>query len=166
MDLDMALAGSVDDLPTRPPDGVEVDEHGAPSGPLLAWYRASRNEFGMPLDDEVLDQMLARDLEVFFPLGMRLFVASEGGRPLGFTSLIRLAGVGYLDGVVTNAGDRRRGVATATVSAATRSSLRSGDEVVHLLADASGTARRLYERLGFRIAATVEAFTRPLAGEG
>jgi predicted GNAT family acetyltransferase len=66
--------------------------------------------------------------------------------------------------VVTNSKDRRRGVATSTVAAATRSSLRSGDEVVHLLADASGLARRLYERLGFRAAATVEAFTRPVAG--
>jgi predicted GNAT family acetyltransferase len=74
--------------------------------------------------------------------------------------------VGYLDGVVTNAKDRRRGVATSTVAAAIRSSLGSGDEVVHLLADASGTARRLYERLGFRTVATVEAFTRPLAGNG
>jgi ribosomal protein S18 acetylase RimI-like enzyme len=85
------------------------------------------------------------------------------GEPAGYTSLLSSEGVGYLDNVVTMPPFRRRGVATGTVIAAVRSSLRSGDDRVFLLAERGGNAQRLYERLGFRVRSQIESYTRPLS---
>lgn len=140
---------------------VRVEELTDPDERTVAWLHRARNEFGQePLPDRVVDQLVGRDLEVFRPLGLRWFLAVVGDEPAGYTSLLSLEGVGYLDGVVTMPGYRRRGVASATVSAAVRWSLAHGDELVHLLAEPGGDPQRLYERLGFRTRATVESFTR------
>jgi predicted GNAT family acetyltransferase len=72
--------------------------------------------------------------------------------------------VGYLDNVVTMPPFRRRGVASATVTAAVGASLGSGDRHVFLLAEKDGDPQRLYERLGFRVRSPIESFTR-LLGE-
>jgi ribosomal protein S18 acetylase RimI-like enzyme len=148
------------------PDGIRVDVVVRPDVRTGAWLRGSRNEFGEALPDEVLDQLVRRDLQVFLPLGLRWFVASVGAELAGYTSLVSLDGVGYLDGVVTVPAFRRRGVATSTVAAAVRASLDAGDEAVHLLAEGGGRPQRLYERLGFRTRAVVESFTGPLEGDG
>jgi len=161
-DVDMVFTGDLGVLPDRPVSGIDVLETTSPTDEFLRWYRTARRAFGTDLDDDVLDQMLARDVDVFLPRGMRLFVAWNRGDPVGYASLISLAGVGYLDGVMTSPEFRRRGIATATVTAAVLASLGDGDETVHLLAEERGTARRLYERLGFRVATTVVSLTRPL----
>jgi len=161
-DVDMVFEGGVASLDDPPLQDIEVRDAAEFTSNFLDWYRSMRTEFGQKLPDEVLDQMLARDLDVFFPAGMRLFVAWHDGQPVGYTSLLSLAGVGYLDGVVTMPAFRGRGVATATVTAAVRASVAAGDEAVHLLAEEHGRARALYERLGFRVRARVESLTRPL----
>jgi hypothetical protein len=45
-------------------------------------------------------------------------------------------------------------------------SVEAGDAHVFLLAENAGAPQRLYERLGFRVAAPIESFTRALASEG
>jgi GNAT superfamily N-acetyltransferase len=160
-DLDLVFEGPV---PRAPDPGLEIREIAEPDDRFLDWYRSSRVEFGGGLSDEVLDQLLSRDLLVFLPAGMRWFVAYVDDVPAGFTTLISLAGAGYLDGVITMPPFRRRGIATATVTAATRASLSRGDAIVHLLAEEKGRARRLYERLGFRAWSKADSFTRGLPG--
>jgi ribosomal protein S18 acetylase RimI-like enzyme len=143
-------------------EGIRLRELTDPGDAFLAWYRRSRSEFGEPLAEDVLDQLLHRDLEVFLPRGMRWFAATAEDEPVGYTSVLSLAGVGYLDGVMTMPTFRGRGIATATIAAAIRASRSAGDEVVHLLAEDGGAPQRLYERLGFRTRARVETFSRPL----
>jgi ribosomal protein S18 acetylase RimI-like enzyme len=97
---------------------------------------------------------------------MRWFVGSVDGEPAGYASLISLGSTGYLDNVVTVPAFRRRGVARAAVTSAVTASLEGGDAHVFLLAENAGDPQRLYERLGFRVAAPIESFTRGLAPEG
>jgi GNAT superfamily N-acetyltransferase len=140
---------------------VRVEDLTEPDARTVTWLHRARNEFGPePLPDRVVDQLVGRDLDVFRPLGLRWFLATVDGVPAGYTSLLSLDGVGYLDGVVTMPAFRRRGVASATVAAAVGWSLGHDDELVHLLAEPGGEPQRLYERLGFRTWATVESFTR------
>jgi ribosomal protein S18 acetylase RimI-like enzyme len=73
--------------------------------------------------------------------------------------------VGYLDNVVTMPEFRGRGVATATVGRAIEASRASGDNALFLLTEEDNPARRLYERIGFRVRAKVESFTWPLSEE-
>ena len=157
-DVEMVLLGT----PADPPRHVEVRELTDPDAGFLSWYRASKNEFGERLREDVLDQLLERDLRVFLPAGLRWFVGHLDGERAGYTSVLSLAGAAYLDGVVTMPPFRGRGVATATVLTAARASLDGGDTVVHLLAGEGGRPRRLYERLGFRTVGRVESFTRPM----
>ena len=88
---------------------------------------------------------------------VRLLYVTEVG---GFVSLISLAGVGYIDNVVTLGRHRRRGLASAATMEAVRASRDGGDEVVHLLAERDGRPRGLYERLGFEVRGRVTSLTR------
>ena len=59
-------------------------------------------------------------------------------------------------------------IASAVASLITSGSLvaratdKAGDEMVHLLAERGASPQSLYERLGFRVVAEVDSFTRPL----
>jgi ribosomal protein S18 acetylase RimI-like enzyme len=145
-----------------PPTQAVVEELTDPDDEFWAWYRTSRNEFGDPLDDEVLDQLLARDREVFVPAGLRFFIGYLGGDRAGYASLLSLAGVGYVDNVVTMPEHRRRGVAAAAVTAVAEASRQGDDRALFLLAEEGGAPARLYERLGFRVRGRIESFTQPL----
>jgi GNAT superfamily N-acetyltransferase len=162
-DVDLVFEGPAPPGPDRTLDLREIDH---PDDRFLDWYRGSRLEFGDALSDEVLEQLLARDLIVLVPAGLRWFVAYVDEEPAGFTSLLSLGGVGYIDGVVTTRPFRRRGIATATVARALQASLFEGDALVHLLAEEHGSARALYERLGFRVWGSVESFTRRMPEKG
>jgi ribosomal protein S18 acetylase RimI-like enzyme len=150
----------------QPVAAVRVDEVSHPERSFWPWYRDSLREFGMKLSEDVLDQMVWRTREVLLPAGMRWFVGSVDGEPAGYASLISLEGIGYLDNVVTMPTFRRRGIAGAAVTSAVMASLEAGDARVFLLAENLGDPQRLYERLGFRVAAPIESFTRRLAPEG
>jgi ribosomal protein S18 acetylase RimI-like enzyme len=149
-----------------PPVPVTVQEVTRPDLPFWPWYRESLKEFGTPLSDPVLDQMVARVQEVFVPAGMRWFVGLGEGQRAGCASVISLGRVAYLDQVVTMPEYRRRGVAGAVVTAAVRAGLRSGNRAVFLLTEEGGAPQRLYERLGFRTVARIESFTRRMAETG
>jgi ribosomal protein S18 acetylase RimI-like enzyme len=145
---------------------VQVREIVEPDDAFWGWYRQTRGAFGVEFSDEVVDQLVDRDREVFHPAGLRWFVGFADGEMAGFASLISLERVGYVDNVVTLERFRRRGVATATVVRAVSESWAGGDELVHLLAVEGGAPQRLYERLGFRTLTRVESFTRPLEATG
>ena len=147
------------------PRAVRVDEVTRPQPSFWPWYRDSLREFGMQLSEDVLDQLVRRTQEVFLPAGLRWFVGSIDGEPAGYASLLSLAGTGYLDNVVTMPAYRRRGVASAAVLSAVRASLDADDAEVFLLAESGGDPQRLYEGLGFTVAASIESFTRALPAE-
>jgi GNAT superfamily N-acetyltransferase len=151
--------------PDAPPTEVRVEEMTDPGTAFWPWYRESLREFGMALSEDVLDQMVRRTREVLLPAGLRWFVGHLDGRPAGYASLISLEDVGYMDNVVTVPELRRRGVATACVAGAVRTSTEGGDRLVFLLAERDGYPQRLYERMGFRTVAPVESFTTPLGSE-
>jgi ribosomal protein S18 acetylase RimI-like enzyme len=147
---------------------VEVQEVGWPDDAFWPWYRRSLIEFDPTdlLPEHVLDQLVERTRRVFVPAGERFFLGLIDGVPAGYTALLRLDGVGYLDNVVTMPEFRRRGVASSTVLAAVQASRAAGDDAVFLLADEHGRPRDLYERLGFREAGRIETLNRPLTVEG
>jgi ribosomal protein S18 acetylase RimI-like enzyme len=149
-------------LPGAPVPGVEVKDLPHPDEDFWAVYRSSRNEFGGHMTGDVVDQLVIRDREVLVPAGLRAFGAYVEGSLAGFVTLISLAGVGYVDNVVTLPEHRRRGVATAGVVRALRASVEAGDVATHLLTEEGSDAQRLYERLGFEPAARVSSVTRRL----
>ena len=147
--------------PDVPSDSPRVDEVVDLDEGFLDWYRASRDDFGEQTDytAEVIDQLFRRDLDVFAPRGMRFFVGFIDGARAGLATLQSVAGVGYINSVVTMPEFRRRGVASALVTRVVSESLSQGDQLVHLLTEDGGAAQRLYERLGFRESWKVVSFT-------
>ena len=148
--------------PSGRPGKVRTLEVAQPDRSFWDWYRESLREFGTAQSEDLLDQMTARTADVFMPAGLRFYVGLLDGQRVGYASLLSLEGVGYLDNVVTMPTFRRRGVASTTVTAAIRASLTGGDRHVFLLAEKDGNPQRLYERLGFRVRAEIESFTRLL----
>ena len=144
---------------------VEVEEVSEPDSSFWPWYRESLREFRTAQWEDLLDQMTARTADVFVPAGMRFFVGLVEGSKAGYTSVLSLDGVSYLDNVVTMPAFRRRGVATATVSAAVTASRSRGDREVFLLAEKDGYPQSLYERLGFRVVTPIDSFTRLLTAD-
>jgi ribosomal protein S18 acetylase RimI-like enzyme len=149
-------------LAAAPASDVVVREITEPDEELWSWYSATRVEFGEANTPDVLDQLLARDRTVFHPAGLRWFIAFLDGEMGGVATLLSLESVGYVDGVVTLPAFRKRGVASATVARAVRASDDAGNRSLFLLTDDGSDAQRLYERLGFRTASTIETFSRPL----
>jgi ribosomal protein S18 acetylase RimI-like enzyme len=162
-DVIMVFRGGPDDLPRRPlpPTDAAARELADLDEAFWELYWASRDEFGDPLERELVAQMVRRDREVMVPAGLRVFGGFLDGEMAGFASLISLAGVGYVDNVVTMPAVRRRGVAGATVRAAVAASLGGGDRAVHLLAHPGSAAQGLYERIGFEVLGHVLSATRP-----
>ena len=139
-----------------------VEEVARPDATFWDFYRRSRNEFGETFVPEVVDQMVNRDREVYVPAGLRIFAGYRRDAIAGFTSLMPLAGSGYIDNVVTLPEHRNHGVASATVAAAVAAARGSGARAVFLFAQEGGGAARLYQRLGFRVLTRAMGFTRPL----
>ncbi len=162
-DVLMVFEGSPE---VRRPPRVEVREVGDPDDSFWEWYGQSRRQFGADFTDEVVEQLVRRDREVFHPAGLRWFVGFLDGALAGYASVLSLEGVGYIDNVVTMPPFRRRGVASAAVTSAVADSVARGDRPVHILAEEGGSPERLYERLGFRVEARIESFTRPLVLHG
>ncbi len=148
--------------------GLEVREIPAADVGLWHAYRATRIDLTRPADGysrEAVEQLLSIDRDAQSAGDLRLFAAVVDGQVAGFASLTSLEGIGYVDNVVTRPEFRRRGVATAAVERVVGESFASGDALVHLLASEGGAAQRLYERLGFTVAARAYGFVRPLTDQ-
>ena len=149
----------------EPVTDAAVVEMERPDEDFWEIYGRSRNEFGEVFSPAVVEQLVARDREVYVPAGLRIFAGFRDGTLAGFTSLIAFAGTGYIDNVVTLREHRRRGVASATVTRAILAARESDLRAVFLFAEEGGAPSRLYQRLGFRVLTRAMGFTRPLPSE-
>jgi ribosomal protein S18 acetylase RimI-like enzyme len=166
---DVVMAFDADEPPEPRPSQAVVREVTAPDEAFWRSWIDSRLEFGVSMPRTVLDQLLDRDRRVFRRAGMRIFAGFLEGELAGFCSLLSMESAGYIDSVVTRREFRRRGVASATVTAAVTASIKTRDRATFLLAEAAGRPQRLYEGLGFRVIARANGYTRPrepLGGEG
>jgi ribosomal protein S18 acetylase RimI-like enzyme len=143
----------------EPPGDIVVREVDPADRDIRAVFRRTYTMYGDELGDDLVDQMDRRFDSDVIPAGLRMFAAFDGREIAGFVNLLSLDRIGYLDSVVTLPSFRRRGVATAGVLHVVRESLDGGDRLVHLLADEGDAPQRLYERLGFRVAARVRSAT-------
>ena len=158
-DLVMVFEGARRERGTPP--GVTVQDVRDPDPSFWPWYRGAFREFDDGLSEPELDQLTDRARTIFHPAGLRWCVGTIDEDRAGYTSVLSLEGVAYLDNVVTMPAFRRRGVASATVMAAVRTALAEGNELVFLLAERGAPPARLYERLGFGTRAQVETFHGP-----
>jgi ribosomal protein S18 acetylase RimI-like enzyme len=158
---DVVMVHVASEAEAGPPGELDAGEIVEPDDAFWAVYRESRNEFGETMAEDVVDELVRRDREVLVPAGLRLFGGFVDGRLAGFTSLLSMRGVSYVDNVVTLQPFRRRGVASATVTLAVEAARAGGDGEVFLMADEGGDPQRLYERLGFRVAGRAGGFTNP-----
>jgi ribosomal protein S18 acetylase RimI-like enzyme len=90
----------------------------------------------------------------------RAFAVEADGEIASWCVLYEEKGIGQVDDVVTAGPHRRRGYARAVVSAATRASLESGNEITFLVADDEDWPKDLYARLGFEPIGRRYEFTR------
>jgi ribosomal protein S18 acetylase RimI-like enzyme len=90
----------------------------------------------------------------------RAFAVEADGEVVSWCVLYEENGIGQVDDVVTAGRYRRRGYARAVVSAATRASLQSGNEITFLIADDDDWPKELYARLGYKSIGRRYEFTR------
>jgi len=81
---------------------------------------------------------------------------------VGSLGLVKLGRLGRYQDVQTAASHRRRGIASALLSAAARDALAGGVEQLVIMTDVGGDAARVYQRVGFRVAEhTASACRKP-----
>ena len=102
----------------------------------------------------------ALDLLAAVAASARGFAVSQGSEVASWCVLYEEDGIGQVDDVVTAEPYRRRGYARAVVSAATRASLESGNEITFLVADDEDWPKDLYTRLGYEAIGRRFEFTR------
>lgn len=144
--------------PAPGPADVPVEEVGRPDDAFWDAFRASLAEFRVT-DREAVRQIEAMERQVLLPV-KRWFVVRSQGAIASLAALVTLAGVGYVDHVVTFPPARRRGYAGAIVTRITEEAGAAGCDRVFLLADDGSPAIRLYERLGFRTAGRIGSTLR------
>jgi ribosomal protein S18 acetylase RimI-like enzyme len=133
------------------------------------WDRLGASLASFGVDEPVIVQQLVRlEREVMDPTGKRWFgVRDRGGEVLAFGALVVLAGLGYVDDVVTFPESRGRGYARAIVTRLVHEARATGVRRIFLLVDPLGPVR-LYEGLGFREATRIASTRAPrqLVGGG
>ena len=149
-----------------PPAGVAVEELRMDAD---IWDRlgASLGSFGVD-EPAVMQQLVRLEREVMDPAGKRWFgVRGPGGEVVAFGALVSLAGLGYVDDVVTFPEWRGRGYARAIVTRLVHEARAAGVRRTFLLVDPQGPVR-LYEGLGFREATRIASTRAPrqLVGGG
>jgi ribosomal protein S18 acetylase RimI-like enzyme len=112
-------------------------------GSSLAWFGVK--------EPEVVRQLLHLEREAMDPGRMKRWfgVRDDRGEVMTLAALIQLAGLAYVDDVVTVPEARGRGYARAVVTRIVREARASGARRTFLLVDPDGPVS-LYERLGFR----------------
>ncbi len=102
-------------------------------------------------EPDTIGQLLRLEREVMDPGGAKRWfgVADTSGELVAIGALVELAGLAYVDHVVTLPHARGRGHAGAIVTALVEAARRDGADPTFLLVDPQGPVA-LYERLGFR----------------
>jgi ribosomal protein S18 acetylase RimI-like enzyme len=127
------------------------------------WVRLgdSLASFGVE-EPEVVQQLLRLEREVLDPGGTKRWfgVRGSGGEVVAFGALVLLAGLGYVDHIVTFPEARGQGHARRIVARLVHEARVSGVDRIFLLVDPQGPVR-LYEGLGFREATRIAATRSP-----
>ena len=97
---------------------------------------------------EVARQLL--DARRYSPVEDRVYAVFEDGEPVAWAELYLEDRLAQVESVATEPEHRGRGHASAIVQHCVDVARAEGAEVIFLVADAEGDARRIYERLGFR----------------
>lgn len=137
--------------------------HDSPAPDEGFWLDVKRAALhGVAIPESVVRQIARRDLVTHFPHGRRLFVARDGEAALAAVATVHAFGAAALvDDVATLPHQRRRGAATAAVRGLVKDARnRQPSAELFLFAAENGDARRVYERLGFRVNAVSAQFHR------
>jgi ribosomal protein S18 acetylase RimI-like enzyme len=147
----MAHRGGLPDEPRHPVREVR------PRDLRQARTRAFAEDLGSTAAEQVATSL---ELIADAVAAARGFAVVMDGQVAAWCVLYEEDGIGEIDDVVTAMAFRRRGFARAVVSAATRASLESGNELTFLLADDEDWPKELYARLGFEPIGFRFEFTR------
>jgi ribosomal protein S18 acetylase RimI-like enzyme len=147
----MAHRGAAPDEPAHPVRQVE--------SPALrtSRTRAFEHDLGSGAAAQVAASL---DLIASVVRSARGFAVEADGQFASWCMLYEERGIGQIDDVVTAGPYRRRGYARAVVSAATRASLDSGNQITFLVADDEDWPKDLYARLGYEPIGRRFEFTR------
>ena len=148
-DVVMCRVGEPPEVPDLPgsPRGVQelsMDDE------LWGRVGGSMASFGVT-EPEIVRQLLRLEREAMVPGSVKRWfgVRDDQGKVVTLAALVLLAGLAYVDHVVTFPEARGRGYARAAVTALVREARASGARRTFLLVDPDGPLP-LYERLGFR----------------
>jgi ribosomal protein S18 acetylase RimI-like enzyme len=147
----MAHRGPPPDAPAHPVREVES------AALRTARTRAFEQDLGSGAAAQVAASL---DLIASVVRSARGFAVEADGEIASWCILYDESGIGQIDDVVTAGAYRRRGYARAAVSAATRASLDSGNEITFLVADDEDWPKDLYARLGYEPIGRRFEFTR------
>jgi GNAT superfamily N-acetyltransferase len=161
-----ARRAAVDDLvATSRVDLSRLDLRSGADERVMAGARALYLQAGWGDDVDYWRWHVAQQLDLMVAGRCRVWVAYVQGIPASRVSVMHdRAGLAIVEDVVTHPLHRGRGLASAIVVHALGQHLaaRPADTVV-IRAEASGPARRIYERLGFTTVATDVSVRMPLA---
>jgi GNAT superfamily N-acetyltransferase len=151
-----------------PPSGRDVAEELRVDEDLWVRVAASLPSFGVT-EPETIRQLLRMEREVLDPGATKRWfgVRDGGGDVVALGALVLLAGLGYVDHVITLPHARGRGHARAVVTRIVREARAAGVDRTFLLVDPEGPVP-LYEHLGFREATRIASTLAPrqIAGCG
>jgi ribosomal protein S18 acetylase RimI-like enzyme len=132
------------------------------------WDRLGRSLASFGVDEPAIVQELLRlEREVLDPGGTKRWfgVRSPGGEVVAFGALVLLAGLGYVDHIVTFPEARGRGHARAIVARLVHEARAAGVRRIFLLVEPDGPVR-LYEGLGFREVTRIASTRSPRQTDG
>lgn len=140
-------------------DGVDLGEvEGAAAEPC--WDLAAREMRERGYDAEVVRQVLTVARRRYEILGVRLFLATIRGRPVGYGSLLSKGTLGYVSDLYTAAEDRKRGVGSTIVLDLLEASRAAGNAFTSLATDWANPAQEMYRKLGFLAVGERRGFAR------
>lgn len=161
-----ARRAAVDDLvATSRVDLSHLDLRSGADERVMAGARALYLQAGWGDDVDYWRWHVAQQLDLMVAGRCQVWVAYVQGIPASRVSVMHdRAGLAIVEDVVTHPLHRGRGLASAIVVHALRQHLAARPEdTVVIRAEASGPARRIYERLGFATVATDVSVRMPLA---
>lgn len=149
-DVVMTHVGEAPDICCDLPDARRGVQELSMDDDLWGRVESSLASFGVT-EPEVVRQLLRLERETMDPGNLKRWfgVRDDRGEVVTMAALIQLAGLAYVDHVVTFPEARGRGYALAIVTRLVREARASGARRTFLLVDPDGPIP-LYERVGFR----------------